>query len=74
MGLRGATVARLTPDQKVACSNHVGVKTQFFFTGRSCVSQYQQGDDYLTSIYLLNSGRNPQRWEDDGDPQGPLLG
>ena len=23
---RGATVARLTPDQKVACSNHVGVK------------------------------------------------
>ena len=22
----GATVARLTPDQKVACSNHVGVK------------------------------------------------
>ena len=28
-GLRGATVARLTPDQKVACSNHVGV-TGFF--------------------------------------------
>ena len=27
--LRGATVARLTPDQKVACSNHVGVI--FFF-------------------------------------------
>ena len=26
-GLRGATVARLTPDQKVACSNHVGVST-----------------------------------------------
>ena len=25
MWLRGATVARLTPDQKVACSNHVGV-------------------------------------------------
>ena len=24
---RGATVARLTPDQKVACSNHVGVIT-----------------------------------------------
>ena len=23
--LRGATVARLTPDQKVACSDHVGV-------------------------------------------------
>lgn len=24
-GPRGATVARLTPDQKVACSNHVEV-------------------------------------------------
>ena len=24
-GLRGAMVARLTPDQKAACSNHVGV-------------------------------------------------
>ncbi len=23
---RGATVARLTPNQKVACSNHVGVR------------------------------------------------
>ena len=32
--LRGATVARLTPDQKVACSNHVGVR--YFF--RSNVS------------------------------------
>lgn len=30
-GLRGATVARLTPDQKVACSNHVGVNISFFF-------------------------------------------
>ena len=29
--LRGATVARLTPDQKVACSNHVGVKIFLFF-------------------------------------------
>ncbi len=28
-GLRGATVARLTPDQKVACSSHVGVKFPF---------------------------------------------
>ena len=29
-GLRGAMVARLTPDQKVACSNHVVVKLHFF--------------------------------------------
>ena len=28
--LRGATVARLTPDQKVACSNHVGVNAKIF--------------------------------------------
>ena len=27
--LRGATVARLTPDQKAACSNHVGVNNIF---------------------------------------------
>ena len=31
MWLRGATVARLTPDQKVACSNHVGVNDNIFF-------------------------------------------
>ena len=31
-GPRGATVARLTPDQKVACSNHVGVI--YFIIGR----------------------------------------
>src|SRR4029434_3853893 len=30
---RGATVARLTPDQKVACSNHVGVKKLLLFHG-----------------------------------------
>ena len=36
-GLRGATLARLTPDQKVACSNHVGVR--FHFHGRSYNSQ-----------------------------------
>ena len=28
-GLRGAMVARLTPDQKAACSNHVGVSLHF---------------------------------------------
>ena len=29
-GACGATVARLTPDQKVACSNHVGLMFLFF--------------------------------------------
>ena len=28
---RGATVARLTPDQKVACSNHVRVKILYSY-------------------------------------------
>ena len=28
--LRGATVARLTPDQKVACSNHVAFNNFLF--------------------------------------------
>ena len=37
-GPRGATVARLTPDQKVACSNHVGV-TVLFFGGISFSSE-----------------------------------
>ena len=31
VGLRGAMVARLTPDQKAACSSHVGVTEDFFF-------------------------------------------
>ena len=30
-GLGGATVARLTPDQKVACSNHVRVRSYMHF-------------------------------------------
>ena len=29
--LRGAMAARLTPDQKAACSNHVGVSADFYF-------------------------------------------
>ena len=31
VGLRGAMVARLTPDQKAACSSHVGVTEISFF-------------------------------------------
>lgn len=33
--LRGATVARLTPDQKVACSNHVGVMGALFWPAKT---------------------------------------
>jgi hypothetical protein len=28
-GFRGATAARLTPDQEVACSNHVEINASF---------------------------------------------
>ena len=39
--LRGAMVARLTPDQKVLCSSHVGVNCSFFedFTSLSLIAQ-----------------------------------
>ena len=43
--LCGATVARLTPDQKVACSNHVRV-TQFFFISSFILSA-------LTPVHVL---------------------
>ena len=33
---RGAMVARLTPDQKVTCSNHVGIKCMIHFYTISC--------------------------------------
>ena len=42
--LRGATVARLTPDQKVACSNHVGVKAKHI------------GNHLLRQFSLLGTG------------------
>ena len=45
-GLRGATVARLTPDQKVACSNHVGVN-EFFLTVPEYVCIYVIYDIYV---------------------------
>ena len=35
--LLGATVARLTPDQKVACSNHVGVRYFASYATASCL-------------------------------------
>ena len=40
-GPRGAMVARLTPDQKVACSNHVVVKITFLlkYIFKACTGQ-----------------------------------
>ena len=43
MWLRGATVARLTPDQKAACSNHVGVNWIFY------------GNRYIWNLGLIMS-------------------
>jgi hypothetical protein len=52
----GATVARLTPDQKVACSNHVGVKVEviFFFFG-----------GFFLSMIVVRWGGD-ESWESDG--------
>ena len=41
VGLRGAMVARLTPDQKAACSSHVGVTEDFFFYFIFLLRKYQ---------------------------------
>ena len=46
--LRGATVARLTPDQKVACSNHVGVNKSFIFS----FFEFKYKFIYFSTIYL----------------------
>ena len=49
MWLRGATVARLTPDQKAACSNHVGVIKLFCFP---TPSKLLKGGGPTKNIYL----------------------
>ena len=46
-GLRGATVARLTPDQKVACSNHVGVIDSFYLPQSIFNTRYKFGNLFL---------------------------
>ena len=48
-GPRGATVARLTPDQKVACSNHVGVNFYFQFA----LQLLDPESDYVKSIFFM---------------------
>ena len=56
--LRGATVARLTPDQKAACSNHVGVKIFFpqfdndTFVQKACL---QWGLNSWPLVYKTNA-------------------
>ena len=47
----GATVARLTPDQKVACSNHVGVN-QFLFL-HFFLHLYIKGRDPSVNFYRV---------------------
>ena len=55
---RGATVARLTPDQKVACSNHVGV-TELFFGGISFSSEISfSGGKKKASCYYMEKYGN----------------
>ncbi len=49
---RGATVARLTPDQKVACSNHVGVR--WCLIGVKCL---------IWTVYFYLGIRSPKKME-----------
>ena len=44
-GSRGATVARLTPDQKVACSNHVEVIRILSFFADSFLPRFRPGGE-----------------------------
>ena len=66
-GPRGATVARLTPDQKVACSNHVGVRTLLKADGCHYINKLElcvahtllKAKDKL--IHVINRGRVTQK-------------
>ena len=51
-GLRGAMVARLTPDQKAACSNHVGVTAGTFSYLALSPNQLQSMSDNLSFISI----------------------
>ena len=51
-GLRGAMVARLTPDQKAACSNHVGVTAGTFSYLALSPNQLQSLSDNLSFISI----------------------
>ena len=53
-GLRGAMVARLTPDQKAACSSHVGAKF-FLFTFVFKIMRYLiLKESYITRMEQKN--------------------
>ena len=51
-GLRGAMVARLTPDQKAACSNPVGVTAGTFSYLALSPNQLQSLSDNLSFISI----------------------
>ena len=71
--LLGATVARLTPDQKVACSNHVGVTSFAIFLHFNI--NIKQNNIILQKIWpLRDSNTQPSDLESDALPlrQGVL--
>ena len=45
-------VARLTPDQKAACSNHVGVKFIGFFCHKRQLILYKNHYETFASMYV----------------------
>ncbi|XP_074791983.1 LEM domain-containing protein 1 [Natator depressus] len=81
MGPRGATVARLTPDQKAACSNHVGVllleKMAQVTVGVLIEKQEQENRDQDAtdeiSIKLLSDNELQEKLLMYGAEPGPIL-
>nr|XP_048682839.1 LEM domain-containing protein 1 isoform X2 [Caretta caretta] len=83
VGPRGATVARLTPDQKAACSNHVGVKVLLLekmaqvTVGVLIEKQEQENQDQDTtdeiSIKLLSDNELQEKLLMYGAEPGPIL-
>ena len=55
--LRGAMVARLTPDQKAACSNHVGVTNCFCFLIPQPSQRSKKIFKYMNKIGFFHSSQ-----------------
>ena len=66
--LRGATVARLTPDQKAACSNHVGVNT-FYLIFSTTNSDSVTTDGIKTGVATTGQHNNSPK----GRPLSPAF-
>lgn len=53
VGIRGAMVARLTPDQKVACSIHVGFNTPNYYPSKVFTFRVSVHEVYELAVFTL---------------------